>query len=91
MDVGHLILHGQPLDAFHQNFAPAIDIIHLHGATRSREHLAADQLPPDFAAGLIPILKGFRGVVSIEVFNANDLAASCDWLSKHWDDPPAAP
>jgi hypothetical protein len=91
MDVGHLILHGQPLDGFYRCFASAIDIIHLHGATRTREHLAADRLPPDVALMLLPIIADFPGVVSLEVFNASDLTASLDWLSAHWDNPPATP
>jgi sugar phosphate isomerase/epimerase len=91
LDVGHLILYGQPLDAFHQCFSPAIDIIHLHGATRSREHLAADQLPPEFVGELLPIIADFRGVISLEVFSASALMASLEWLSALWNKPPGAP
>lgn len=81
LDVGHLVLYGHSFAAFHRRFAPRIDIIHLHGATPEREHLAADRLPPALAEELLPVLARFRGTVCLEVFNPADLAASLDWLA----------
>ncbi len=81
LDVGHLLLQGLDPAAVAARFAPAVAIIHLHAAAGGRDHLALDHLPGPAAAQVLELLAGFHGVVSLEVFAFEALAASLTWLS----------
>ena len=80
MDVGHLLLHGCDVQRFFDRFAPRISIIHLHGVDDRRDHLPLDRLAKPFEDTVMRVLSGFKGIVSLEVFSFDALAASLNWL-----------
>ena len=80
MDVGHLLLHGHDVQGFFDRFAPRVSIIHLHGVDNGRDHLPLDRLSKRFEDTVMGLLSGFDGIVSLEVFAFDALAASLNWL-----------
>jgi sugar phosphate isomerase/epimerase len=84
MDVGHLLLHGRELADVMRRFASRISILHLHGVAAGRDHLALDRLRPSSAEKVFKVLSGFKGIVSLEVFNFDDLAASLNWMEERF-------
>jgi len=80
MDIGHLLLHGHDVQRFFDRFAPRVAIIHLHGVDTGRDHLPLDRLSKPFEDSVMKVLSGFEGIVSLEVFAFDALAASLDWL-----------
>jgi sugar phosphate isomerase/epimerase len=80
MDVGHLLLHGRDVQRFCDRFAPRISIIHLHGVDNGQDHLPLDRLSERLEDTVTKVLSGFEGIVSLEVFSFDALAASLDWL-----------
>jgi sugar phosphate isomerase/epimerase len=80
LDVGHLILHGRDVEKTFAEFADKTAILHLHGVRDGKDHLGLDHLPHDLGVALIRILPAFKGVVSLEVFSFDHLAASLNWL-----------
>ena len=84
MDVGHLLLHGREPAEVMRRFASRISILHLHGVAAGRDHLALDRLRPSAAEDVLKVLSGFKGIVSLEVFNFDDLAASLNWLEERF-------
>jgi hypothetical protein len=76
MDTGHLLLDGKSPAAFFREHRDRIDEIHLHGL--DREKAALDGRLPDhrpvregdpWLGELLPLLKGFAGVINTEVFS----------------------
>jgi sugar phosphate isomerase/epimerase len=80
VDVGHLLLRGEDPAAVAAHFAPAVAIVHLHAAAGGRDHLALDRLPEAAAAQVLKLLADCHGIVSLEVFSREALAASMEWL-----------
>jgi sugar phosphate isomerase/epimerase len=80
MDIGHLLLHGHDVRRFFDRFAPHVSIIHLHGVDNDRDHLPLDRLSKPFEDLVMGVLSGFKGIVSVEVFAYDALAASLNWL-----------
>ena len=74
--VGHLLLHGREMADVMRRFSSCVSILHLHGVDGGRDHLALDRLPPPSAEAVLKVLSGFKGIVSLEVFNFDDLSAS---------------
>jgi sugar phosphate isomerase/epimerase len=81
LDVGHLLLQGRNPAAVAAQLAPAVTVVHLHAASAGRDHLALDRLSEPAASQALGLLAGFRGVVSLEVFSIEALAASVEWLA----------
>ncbi|MGE5257945.1 MAG: cobamide remodeling phosphodiesterase CbiR [Hyphomicrobiales bacterium] len=84
MDVGHLLLHGRDIQHFFDRFGPRVSIIHLHGVDNGRDHLPLDRLSKSFEDTVMRVLPGFEGIVSLEVFAYDALAASLDWLDRRF-------
>ena len=80
MDVGHLLLYGHDVQGFFDRFAPRVSILHLHGVDNGHDHLPLDRLSKPFEDSVIRVLSGFEGIVSLEVFTFDALAASLNWL-----------
>ncbi|MFP4446649.1 MAG: cobamide remodeling phosphodiesterase CbiR [Desulfosudaceae bacterium] len=85
MDIGHLLFHQQDCGAFFRRYGRRITVIHAHGVVPGRDHLALDRLDSSQRRQLGSIISGFRGSLSLEVFNRQDLAASLDCLAGIWD------
>lgn len=76
MDMGHLVAQRRSLTAFFQRWRERIAIVHLHGVAGGRDHLPLDRLTDGRLAAALALLRGFDGVVSLEVFSREALAAS---------------
>jgi sugar phosphate isomerase/epimerase len=84
MDIGHLILLGDDIQAFFNMFAGLVAIMHLHGVQNGKDHLALDRLPESRHQPVLEILKKFNGTVSLEVFNFEHLQTSLNFLEEFW-------
>jgi adenosylcobalamin phosphodiesterase len=75
-DVGHFWLQGADPVAYLEHWAERIRVVHLHGIA-DRDHGSLAHVP---AARLDPVTttlcQGFSGVLTIEVFNWEDLSSS---------------
>ncbi len=86
MDLGHLIFHGEDLEAVTEKYKDITSIIHLHGVENNRDHLALDRLPKTVLKPVFEILRQFTGSVSLEVFSFKDLAASLSCFERCWEE-----
>lgn len=76
LDVGHILIYGFDLKAFLAQWGQRIVIMHLHGAVGDKDHLSLDQLPGEHLKTVLNYLSTFSGVLSLEVFNLNNLQKS---------------
>jgi sugar phosphate isomerase/epimerase len=90
VDAGHQIKYGYDLINTFEKHKSKIPIIHLHGVDFSiptgKDHTSLDKLPEKYASQIQFILKNFNGVVSLEVFNLENLNQSLEFLSKIFKD-----
>ncbi|MBI9085124.1 MAG: sugar phosphate isomerase/epimerase [Desulfobacterales bacterium] len=89
MDLGHLLVHRYDMQALFVRNQDRVSIIHLHGVEGKRDHLALNRMGTEDMNAAMDILCGFTGVVSIEVFSFQDLAASLPVLEKSWRPSPS--
>lgn len=86
IDAGHQIKYGHNLLETFEKHKLRTSIIHLHGVAFSdqniKDHTALDKLPEEYLGQVQTILKEFTGVVSLEVFNLENLNRSLMVLSK---------
>jgi len=86
IDAGHQIKYGHNLLETYEKHKLRTPIIHLHGVEFSKQnikdHTALDNLPEKYFRQVQTILKDFTGVVSLEVFNLENLNRSLAALSK---------
>ncbi len=76
MDMGHLIKYEFDIHAVYDTHAERISIIHLHGVKDGQDHIALNKLSEKQMKTVTDILKGFTGVVSLEVFRYDHLIES---------------
>jgi sugar phosphate isomerase/epimerase len=81
VDIGHLWLEGvEPLERLPRWIGRA-RVVHLHGIA-ARDHVSLAHVPP---ARLDPVVayldRHFEGVLTLEVFNQDDLLSSLDALA----------
>ena len=82
LDLGHLWLAGRnPLSQYHL-YQNQTRILHLHGIENGRDHRSLTQLNSDQKKIVRQMLKGFNGVVSLEVFSLDDLIPSLFAMEK---------
>lgn len=84
LDLGHLIVSGFDIKKVFDKYAFRTTILHLHGVENNRDHLSLDRLPGKFIEPVFRILKGFSGVVSLEIFSFEDLKSSLQFLENCW-------
>ncbi len=86
IDAGHQIKYGHNLLEIFEKHKLRTSIIHLHGVVFSKQnikdHTALDNLPEKYFRQVQTILEAFTGVVSLEVFNLENLNRSLMILSK---------
>jgi sugar phosphate isomerase/epimerase len=86
IDAGHLIKYGYDLEKTFETQKHRTSIIHLHGVDFScpakKDHTSLDRLPPKQIKLIQRILHDYTGVVSLEVFNLENLNRSIALLSK---------
>ena len=79
LDVGHLLMYGHSLEAYLVRYLPRCRVVHLHGVIDGQDHGDLSGLPRNDLALLVALLcagEGDARVVTLEVFNAADLAKS---------------
>jgi len=85
IDAGHLIKYGYDIKALFERYGHRVPLIHLHGVDFSHEnpkdHQGLDKTPMDRFLLTFEVLKQFDGVVSLEVFNRNNLQDSVNYLN----------
>ena len=86
LDLGHLIVSGCDIVEVFNRYSFKTDLIHLHGVENRDDHKALDRLPEKFVEPVVWILKRFTGVVSLEIFSFENLAASLNFLENCWED-----
>ncbi len=93
IDAGHQIKYGHTLLQTMDRHAPRTPLIHLHGVDLSNElqkdHMALDRLPEKFLNQIFQLLDTYNGVVSLEVFNLENLNRSLAILAKRFYPVPA--
>ena len=86
IDAGHQIKYNYDLLQTFEKHKSRTSIIHLHGVDFSghkiKDHTALDTLPEKYLCQIKKILESFTGVVSLEVFNLENLNRSLSFLSK---------
>ncbi|MGD9417193.1 MAG: cobamide remodeling phosphodiesterase CbiR [Desulfobacterales bacterium] len=93
LDCGHLILHGDDLQAFFNTYSANTTIIHLYGVAQNLNgdahnhfHGPLDDLSQKLIAPFVELLAEFKGEVSVEVFSLEHLEASLKLLEKCWNE-----
>ncbi len=84
IDIGHLIKYGFGLETVFNKYSELTPIIHLHGVENRHDHISLDRLSKKQIKPIMTLLKGFTGVVSLEVFSYENLNASLVFLEKYW-------
>lgn len=92
LDAGHQIRYGHDLLQTFETHRSRIPLIHLHGVDSSgpekKDHKALDLLSQEEILKIVRVLENFRGVVSLEVFNLENLTRSLSVLSRFFQDIP---
>jgi len=84
LDIGHLFLYGYGLKDYLDRYAGKCRVFHLHGIQEGKDHRDIQSIPQ---SELLLFLNGFQGdagnqkIVTLEVFNENDLMRSLELLN----------
>lgn len=83
IDVGHLLHHGQDILSILQRYRELLRVVHFYWHDGNRDHLAPPNPLPDDCRRLLQFLmtSDFPGVLTLEVFDENDLARSLETMS----------
>lgn len=82
LDFGHLFINGYDPVSYTQQYLENTSIIHLYGVEKAHEHKGLDVLGEDEVLVITGVLKGFGGVVSLEVFSFEHLQRSLACLEQ---------
>ncbi len=86
VDAGHLIRHGYGIKPVFEKYSSNIPLIHLHGVdfskTPPRDHVSLEKTPKERFKATLEVLKTYQGVVSLELFNRNNLISSLACLER---------
>jgi hypothetical protein len=86
IDAGHQIKYGYNLLETFEKHQSRTTIMHLHGVAffdhNIKDHTGLDKMPEKYFSQVQMILETFTGVVSLEVFNLENLNTSLSVLSK---------
>ncbi|MBF0228160.1 MAG: sugar phosphate isomerase/epimerase [Desulfamplus sp.] len=87
IDAGHLIKYGYSIEKIFAKYKAIVPIIHLHGVEfpSLKDHQALNKTPSHILAPTINILKNFKGVVSLELFNYKNLSDSLRFLNTFFE------
>lgn len=92
LDAGHQVRYGHDLFQTFEAHRSRIPLIHLHGVDSSgpekKDHKALDLLSQEEILKILRVLENFRGVVSLEVFNLENLTRSLSVLSRYFQGIP---
>jgi len=85
LDIGHLVLSKQNIEKTVDEWREKITIIHLHGVDGEKDHLGLDQMPLAQMEKIMAKLRGYTGIVSLEVFSFSRLYNSMEILKNFLD------
>ena len=90
IDAGHLIKYDYDIAALFERYQSRIPLIHFHGVDFSfdppKDHQGLDKTPMERVSPTLEVLKRFTGVVSLEVFNRDNLTASVAWMERFFSE-----
>ncbi|MFH2058136.1 MAG: cobamide remodeling phosphodiesterase CbiR [Pseudomonadota bacterium] len=93
IDIGHGMKHGYNWMEIFEKDGARIPLVHLHGVDflshPFKDHQGLDKLPDEQLSQVISFLKAYSGVVSLEVFNIENLTLSLNLLARHFKNIPA--
>ncbi len=93
LDAGHQIRYGYDFFQTFNDYPSRVPMIHLHGVDGSKgikkDHKGLDVLSEDQIENIIKLLEPFTGVVSLEVFDLENLNRSLSVLSRYFQDIPS--
>lgn len=88
IDAGHLIRHEYDISGLFDRYSQRVPLIHFHGVdyahVEPKDHQGLDRTPLDRVESTLGVLKKFTGVVSLEVFNLDNLKASLGWMERYF-------
>ncbi len=84
LDIGHMVLYSLDIESYLKKYLPQTSIIHLHGVENGVDHLGIDRLNGKMLDGILSKLRGFTGILSLEVFSFEDLRNSLEVLEQKW-------
>ena len=84
IDIGHLWLDGHDPSPYVDQRLPQTRVIHIHGI-QERDHKSLKFVPDESILQVLQQLKNqsYRGVVTIEVFDLEDLESSLEIFDRH--------
>jgi sugar phosphate isomerase/epimerase len=86
IDAGHHFKYNHDLRTTFEGYGERIPVVHLHGVDFSdpapKDHIGLDRLPDDLFHLTAELLAVYEGVVSLEVFNLENLNRSLARLSE---------
>lgn len=86
-DVGHLWLYfEQHWIEYLKAMLPKTKVIHLHGVANGKDHISLSEGNQDHIRNFLEIIRDseYCGVITLEVFNENDLIQSIEVINKLW-------
>ncbi len=90
IDLGHGIKYGYDIAQVFKTHQSRIPVMHLHGVefldSKIKDHTRLDRMPEEHFAAVLSLLENYTGVVSLEVFNLENLNYSMDFLSQFFSD-----
>jgi len=81
-DVGHVWRYGGDVPTFLHTWLPRTRVIHLHGEREGHDHLPLTDLVPGRLEGCLVAVRGFSGVVTLEVFEYTAARLSIERLAQ---------
>lgn len=82
IDIGHLLATGADVRAHLKRFLPKCRVIHLHGAREGKAHQTVDVIPINDFRQYLDDLAGFKGVLTVELFNLRDVESSIKFINR---------
>jgi sugar phosphate isomerase/epimerase len=85
MDIGHVLLNGNPLDAYLAKYHDWIRVFHAHGIRENKDHRDLGALNDSDLTLLFADLRSCRStapVLTLEVFDENDFRLSLDVVER---------
>jgi len=87
-DIGHLLLCARDVSAHLDLHLAETRVVHLHGIEKGVDHRSAHHLDPGFREALLNRLAdgdAAERVVTLEIFNEEDLRASIHCIAEWWE------
>ncbi|MBF0573787.1 MAG: sugar phosphate isomerase/epimerase [Desulfamplus sp.] len=87
IDAGHLIKYGYSIEKLFAKYKAIVPIIHLHGVEfpSLKDHQPLGKTPSHILEPTMNVLKNFKGVVSLELFNYEHLSKSLEFLNQRYN------